>query len=211
MDYRMPRRSLEPLDTQWDGDLYAFVEYSMDRVQEVWRWDDPAHAATMAADLTPQQLAVWAILNADGQVCNGGFSQFFYNSYGELAEEALQGFHLLGMQECAAIFEQAYAAFAQRPIPKDREQRILMLEQLGEDEDSDAGASGTAANNAAAMLAHYSALAKGTEELWGELESRYYGFIHRKGVRGGYNAAFFSPLATYIDAHPDAFFLPEAG
>ena len=64
MDYRMPRRSLEPLDTQWDGDLYAFVEYSMERVQAAWRWDDPAHAAAMTADLTPQQLAVWAILNA---------------------------------------------------------------------------------------------------------------------------------------------------
>ena len=58
-------------------------------------------------------------------------------------------------------------------------------------------------------LAHYSAMAKGTEALWGALESSYYALIDREDVPGGYNAAFFHPLAVYIESHPHEFFLPK--
>ena len=208
MDYRMPWRSIEPLKTEWDGDLFGYVEYTMDRVREAWDWDNPAQAKEMTAALTPSQLALWAVLNADGQVCNGGFSQFFYNSYGELAEEALQGFRLLGMPEYADLFEQAYSQFAHRPIPKDRKQRIAILDALtGDSEEGDAVQ--VRDPEVPEMLVHYSAMAKGTEALWGTLESSYYALIDREDVPGGYNAAFFHPLAVYIESHPHEFFLPK--
>lgn len=218
MDYRMPWRSVEPLDTQWGGALYEYVDYVLTNIESAWQWDEPAHAKTLAAALTPEQLALWAIVNADGQVCNGGFSQFFFNSYGELAEEALQGFQMFGMTECAEIFREAYAAFAVRPITKDRELRIAMIEQLIDSDDGDGGeeteggtpeSGGESVEPGSEALQYYSALAKGTEQHWEALESRYYDFIHRKGVRGGYNAAFYSPLASFIEAHPQAFFLPQ--
>ncbi len=209
MDYRMPWRSMTPLSPQWGGNLYDFVGYAVDKIQEAWRWDEPEEAERLTAAITPSQLALWAVLNADGQVCNGGFSQFFYNSYGELAEEALQGFRLLGMPEYAAIFEQAYDAFGTRPIPKDREQRITMLDAMAEDEPDEDDDAAPADPDVPQMLAHYSTIAKGTEEKWDALETEYYALIHRKGVPGGYNAAFFLPLAQYIEAHPQEFFLPK--
>jgi len=206
MDYRMPWRSVEPLESQWDGELYNFVDYVLEKLRGAWEWDDPDGAAKMAAALTPSQLALWAIINAGGEVCNGGFSQFFFNSSGELAEEALQGFHLFGMKEYADLFEQAYANFPERPIPKDRDLRIEMLEDMADEDDPD----GKHAPAAPELLQVYSGLAKATEERWEQLESQYYKLIHREDVPGGYYAAFFRPLIDFIEAHPEEFFLPQS-
>ena len=197
-EYFLPKRTSHPLD-QWGGDLYNFVGYPVERIGEQWSWDGEGKDHEIRAAITPELMALWAILNADGQVCNGGFSQFFYNSYGELAEEALEGFKLFGMDEYAAIFEEAYAAFSVRPIPKDRGERIAILDFLSDEETAD---------EATNSIEHYSKLAQGTEELWDDLETRYYSLIHQKGVEGGYNAAFYRPLADFIDANPEKFFQP---
>lgn len=207
MDYCMPWRSIEPLKSQWGGHLFGYVEYVTANIQDAWKWDDPTHAAEMTASLKPSQMALWAVLNANGQICNGGFSQFFFNSYGELAEEALQGFRLLGMAEYADILEQAYAAFPARPIPKSRETRIALLDQMSAESTTDAD-SPDQDPDVPEFIALYSAMAKATAKRWDALESRYYELIHEEGVPGGYDAAFFRPLALYIESHPDEFFLP---
>ena len=209
MDYRMPWRSVEPLNSQWHGHLFEFVEYVTVNIQNAWRWDEPEVADEMTAALTPSQLALWAILNADGQVCNGGFSQFFFNSYGELAEEALNGFHMFGMTECADIFEQAYAAFPVRPIPKSREHRVLLLDDMSKASGAEV-ADTPHDSDVPEFLASYSAMAKATASQWDALESRYYKFISRDDRTGQYNVAFFRGLVRYIEAHPEEFFLPKS-
>lgn len=63
------------------------------------------------------------------EVCNGGFHQFFSNSTGVLAPEAVAGFRAVGMPETAAIVEQAMARLP-TPYIRDREDRQDALDAL---------------------------------------------------------------------------------
>lgn len=183
--------------------LYDLVEYAASRLCEAWRWDNPARAAELTQQATPELLALWAILNVDGQVCNGGFNQLFYNSYGELAEQALQGFALFGMHDYVRILEQAYAIFPERPITANRAQRIELLEAMTYDGDGEPPAS---IKSARQPLAYFSALAQSNRERWDALETEYYGLIDKKIAVPGYNSAFYLPLCVFIAEHQEAFF-----
>ncbi len=66
--------------------------------------------------------AHWCI----SEVGNGGFHQFFTNSTGVLAPEALAAFTTIGMPQCAAVVAEAISFFG-RPYPRDREFRIELL------------------------------------------------------------------------------------
>jgi hypothetical protein len=61
------------------------------------------------------------------EVLNGGFGQYFSNSTGVLAPEAVVAFRALGMPQAAAILEQAMAFF-DFPYPRDRGHREDALE-----------------------------------------------------------------------------------
>jgi hypothetical protein len=63
------------------------------------------------------------------EVCNGGFHQFFSNSTGVLAPEAVAGFRAVGMPETAALVDQAMARLP-TPYPRDREDREDALDAL---------------------------------------------------------------------------------
>jgi hypothetical protein len=65
----------------------------------------------------------------DYEICNGGFSQFFTNSTGVLAPEALNGFRAIGAHACAEVLEQAMHIF-EEPYPRDREAREEYLASL---------------------------------------------------------------------------------
>lgn len=56
------------------------------------------------------------------EVCNGGFGQFFSNSTGVLAPEAIEGFRAIGQLKVAAVIDRACAALG-LPYPRDREAR----------------------------------------------------------------------------------------
>ena len=60
------------------------------------------------------------------EVCNGGFHQFFCNSTGVLAPEALEGFRAIGMLKWAALLEKAMSTFGPG-YPRDREVRRSLL------------------------------------------------------------------------------------
>jgi hypothetical protein len=70
--------------------------------------------------------AVWW---CDSEVCNGGFHQFFYNSTGVLAPEALEGFRAIGLAECAKLVEAAINKFGSK-YPRDREERHSALQAI---------------------------------------------------------------------------------
>lgn len=61
------------------------------------------------------------------EVCNGGFHQFFHNSTGVLAPEALEGFEAIGLDGLAAALAKAMAFFGER-YPRSREVRIRKLD-----------------------------------------------------------------------------------
>jgi hypothetical protein len=63
------------------------------------------------------------------EVCNGGFQQFFGNTTGVLAPEALEGFQEIGQSQIAALIEKAMSLIG-TPYPRDREERQTRLTQI---------------------------------------------------------------------------------
>jgi len=65
----------------------------------------------------------------DSEVCNGGFHQFFSNSTGVLAPEALAAFHTLNLGDAAEAVQEAINFFGD-PYPRERDIRQTMLESI---------------------------------------------------------------------------------
>jgi hypothetical protein len=63
------------------------------------------------------------------EVCNGGLHQFFSNSTGVLAPEALAGFHAIGLTDWAGILAEAMLFFGE-PYPRERADRHEALALL---------------------------------------------------------------------------------
>lgn len=63
------------------------------------------------------------------EICNGGFGQFFGNSTGVLAPEAVEGFREIGQVEVAALIEKAISLFG-IVYPRDRKERETRLTQV---------------------------------------------------------------------------------
>lgn len=63
------------------------------------------------------------------EVCNGGLDQFFWNSTGVLAPEAVEGFREIGQIQIANLLEAAMNLVAS-PYPRDREERQALLSQV---------------------------------------------------------------------------------
>lgn len=76
-----------------------------------------------------EPLLVLAALQCDGEVCNGRFRQFFRNSTGILAPEAVDGFDLLGFPACAKALREAMSRFGV-PYPRGRWERHRIMEEL---------------------------------------------------------------------------------
>jgi hypothetical protein len=69
------------------------------------------------------------------EVCNGGFHQFFSNSSGVLAPEALAGLRALGLAELGAVAADAMAFFP-APYPRDQMIRSALLDRYAEGSDA---------------------------------------------------------------------------
>lgn len=130
-DHPNPEVSLVWSDEFWPPkEWYEMTELALGKTGEQWDFDDLEADQAFAKKLTKEQLLLWAVCNVDGQICNGGFSQALFNSYGQLAEEAIPGLRLFGLDEFADLVDQAWNEFGIRPIPRDREVRIERLEQI---------------------------------------------------------------------------------
>jgi hypothetical protein len=74
-------------------------------------------------------VGVW-MLNAE--VNNGGFSQYYANSRGVLAEATVDALREIGAYETASLLEAANLDVAHFPLPEDRSQRYELLSQVAE-------------------------------------------------------------------------------
>ena len=63
------------------------------------------------------QQMIYTTLTLEGEVANGGFLQYFWNSSGQFAMEALAGYRLIGASQHAKLTEQAINVFMKR-IPR---------------------------------------------------------------------------------------------
>jgi len=68
----------------------------------------------------------------EGQVNNGGFDQYFFNSSGEYAHETLRALEEIDAPKMAELLNQAIQLFPTLPIPKDTEIRREFLIELPE-------------------------------------------------------------------------------
>ena len=66
----------------------------------------------------------------EGQVNNGGFDQYFFNSTGEYAYETLKALEEINANQTAKILNSAIKAFPTLPVPKDTEQRRELMEDI---------------------------------------------------------------------------------
>ena len=68
----------------------------------------------------------------EGQVNNGGFDQYFFNSSGEYAHDTLIALKEIKAPQMAEILNRAIKIFPTLPIPKDTEQRREYMEDVPE-------------------------------------------------------------------------------
>lgn len=99
-------------------------------VESVWRavsiYDGPDEFLAGFRRLRPEVGHLLAATWCQSEVCNGGFHQFFTNSTGVLAPEALAGFRAIGLTVWADILAEAMAWFGDQ-YPREQADRIDRL------------------------------------------------------------------------------------
>lgn len=184
----------------WPPDeWYHIPQLALGELENLWNFDDLEGGKSIAMRLTREQFLLWAVSNMTGQVCNGGFTQAFYNSYGQLAEESIDGLRLFGFTRHAEIFEEAFRLFGVRPIPRDRAERIERLAVLADIERNPSDSIYSSELDTAIFQV--------TPGLWAKLEKEFFELLQAKTHGDGYDAAFFHPLAEWIYQRRDRFFV----
>ena len=64
------------------------------------------------------------------EVNNGGFNQFYYNSSGDYAHETVESLKGIGAEKTAQIVNKANSQFPNNIVPKDRDERQDVLDQI---------------------------------------------------------------------------------
>lgn len=82
------------------------------------------------SSLTDTERKLCAVYQLEGQVANGGFDQYFFNSTGATAEIALAGLKDMGSTAAAAILERAMAIFPGGKPPTDRQSRWKAMSRI---------------------------------------------------------------------------------
>lgn len=106
------------------------------RVVEFWGsqlidvLDEPAeyHKAISAIPSAIRNVICVELLS--WQVLNGGFRQYFWNSYGITAQGAIQGFRAMGLEMHAELTRQACALLGER-FPESRLARMEIVGEVG--------------------------------------------------------------------------------
>jgi HEAT repeat protein len=82
------------------------------------------------AALKPAQRHYLAVLAYDGEVNNGGLSQYFFNSSGDNWADALAGLEAMGFNERLAVLREAVGKFGKGGPSQERERRQEQLAKL---------------------------------------------------------------------------------
>lgn len=92
-------------------------------------YDSPEVFAQTFATAPRASGLVFAAHFCMSEICNGGFHQFFWNSTGVLAPEAVDGFREIGQNQVAALIEKAMSLLGS-VYPRDRGERQAQLAEV---------------------------------------------------------------------------------
>jgi Domain of unknown function (DUF4375) len=87
--------------------------------------DDPRRARPER--LGPSARTLYEICWFQGEVINGGFSQFFSNTSGDRAHDSLAALRRIGAPLCVALLEKALTLFPGGIAPVDQQQRCELV------------------------------------------------------------------------------------
>lgn len=126
-DLRVPFATYEAADNLIDKLRALFVRLE----PVIWEAYDEAEREieTTLARLTRGQRAAYAVEQLQMEVGNGGFDQYFFNSAGALAREALEGLRLLQLDRFASIAQQVFAQLPDGNVPRVRHVRQQLLDE----------------------------------------------------------------------------------
>lgn len=111
------------------GSYWRFVEPIWDSVSI---YDGTEVFLKEFSNATKKQQVLFAAHWAQSEIMNGGLGQFFGNSTGVLAPEAVEAFMALGMPNCASILVEAMKFFGQS-YPRERAVREEACEKFFEE------------------------------------------------------------------------------
>ncbi len=97
--------------------------------------------------LSPTESVVYFCQTFNEEINNGGFSQYFYNSSGDFSLETLKALKTIGSNKNASIFENVLSVFPNFEVPKDRDKREKLLDEIFDDNDIDNNKLSDADNN----------------------------------------------------------------
>ena len=85
--------------------------------------------------LTDQQKLFYLNQNLEREINNGGFNQYFRNSSGDNSHETILSLKAIGADKTADILQKAIDQFPNKIVPKDRDERTEIVEQIEEEAD----------------------------------------------------------------------------
>lgn len=104
-------KKIEPVIAAASAEDRQFEDAFIKKMNELL--DSSQKSAKRTLETLPGgQRAVYATYVLESEVLNGGFNQFFFNSSGELADMALEGFRLLGHEGYTDIVARAVQTYA---------------------------------------------------------------------------------------------------
>lgn len=108
------------------GDRYwKLIEPHWDPLVDTWS-HGPGEFLLASRTVSRTVVNLFAAHWCQSEVNNGGFHQFFYNTTGLLAPEAVEGFSAIGLLEWSALLSEAMGYFA-TPYPRERATRLNRL------------------------------------------------------------------------------------
>jgi hypothetical protein len=90
------------------------------------------YAGTAFDELAEADQTVILVWSLQGEVGNGGFDQFYFNSSGDHAAETVAALERIGAHRTAALVAAGNQMFPTQPPPKEREARIAELESFSD-------------------------------------------------------------------------------
>ena len=83
-------------------------------------------------EMTAPQLTFYYNQDLEREINNGGFNQYFINSSGDNAHEAVRSLKEIGATKTADLLLQAIDQFPNKIVSKDRDERTRLVEQIEE-------------------------------------------------------------------------------
>lgn len=122
--FKEPRYDVERvLELKNDSEIYSKL---LERVHQLSKY------GMELSKLSYVQRVVLYVSNLLGEVNNGGFNQFYFNTSGNYAHETHEALVFISAHKTADILEQANELWPAKKVPRDREKRIQTLHKIEE-------------------------------------------------------------------------------